>query len=135
MNDGSISGTITYKGQPVNGALLRFHATGKEQELPAIAVDQQGKFTAVIPPGEYTIVVEPSQGPPKGAGAGGMGPMPKSKDSARDEEMKRKLAGIQGSMPTATIPFPNKYKKMNTTDLKATIVKGDNTLTLELKDK
>lgn len=137
LTDGGIAGTITYKGNPVNGALLRFYPIpGPDPQIPVISVDQQGKFNAVIPPGEYKIVVEPSGGPPKGMGNAGMAPPRGGKmDPAKAEEMQRKLAGVQGNMPTATIPFPNKYKQMETTDLKATIVQGENSLNLELKDK
>jgi hypothetical protein len=134
LNAGSVSGTITYKGNPVNGALLRFYPVpGPDPEVPAVAADQQGKFTATIPPGEYKIAVQGSPGPPKGVSEGG-GMVPKGMDPAKAEEMRKRLAGIQGDMPAATISFPNKYKSQNTTDLTAKIVKGDNTLNLELKD-
>jgi hypothetical protein len=136
LNGGNVSGTITYKGKPVNGALLRLTSTGgpSDPDVPPIPVDQEGKFNASnIPPGEYKIVVEPSPGAPKGR-SGGMPPMAKNMDAAKAEEMKRKLSAIQGDMPSPTIPIPNKYRRLESTTLKQTIAKGDQTLTLELTD-
>jgi hypothetical protein len=134
LRGGAVSGKITYKGQPVNGALLRFYPIpGPDPEVPPIAVKQDGTFLAsTIPPGDYKIVVEPSQGPPRGMG-GGMPPM-QGMDPAKAAEMKQKLTQVQGEMPAPTIPFPNKYKRLDTTDLKQTIVQGEQTMDLELKD-
>src|SRR5215469_9606821 len=58
---GVVSGKITYKGTPVNGATLRLTPIPGPGEEVTIPVSQEGTFhTANIPPGEYKIVVEPA---------------------------------------------------------------------------
>ncbi len=72
---GIVKGTITYKGQPVNGAtLLLYPAAGGDIYTP-IPVGQDGAFsTADVPLGDYKVVVQGSTGtngmPPPSAGRG-----------------------------------------------------------------
>jgi len=128
---GSVTGTITYKGKPVNGAMLFFHPTSGEGNDIAVPTTQEGTFSAFdIPPGEYKIFVESSRIPPEAL----KGPeIPKGMDPAKAEEMKQKFQQMRGQ-EAPTIPFPAKYKDVATTDLKCTISQGKQQLTLELKD-
>ncbi len=128
---GSLSGKITYKGRPVNGALLRLLPVGGEEESVNVSVSQEGTFSiADIPPGEYKIVVEGSQLPPD---VMKMPDLPKGMDPAKAEEMRQKFQQSHKEAPT--IAFPDKYKRASSTDLKCTITKGKKeTLELELKD-
>ena len=58
-----MKGTITYKGQPVNGALLKLYPTSGGDIYTAIPVGPDGAFsTADVPPGDYKIVVERRHG-------------------------------------------------------------------------
>jgi hypothetical protein len=128
--NGSISGTIHYKGKPVNGATLRLHpVSGEGPDIP-IPVSQEGTFSGYdIPPGEYKIVVESQDPPPE---ALKMPELPK--DSAKAEEMKQKFQQMRGQ-EAPTIPYPNKYKKVESTELRCTVTKGkQEKLVLELKD-
>jgi hypothetical protein len=125
---GVIEGKITYNNQPVNNAVLHFYpADGKSAEIP-VPSGPDGSFnTTSVPPGEYKIVVEPSQGPPKGYEH----QLPK--DQAKAAEMKEKLSQMGGGTPAATIAFPDKYKTLAKTDLTCTIKQGKQKLPLELK--
>lgn len=128
---GVVSGKITYKGKPVNGAVLHFYALpATKVEIP-VPVDQDGTFRGSgIAPGEYKIVIEPSQVPPESAK---MPPLPKDMDPAKSEELKQKYQQAYGQ-DVPTISFPNKYKKVASTDLKYAIKEGDQTLLLDLND-
>lgn len=130
--NGSLSGTIQYNGKPVNGAMLHLHPASGEGSTVRVPVTQEGKFSSSeIPPGEYKIVVEGKQ-PPKGREK--MTEFPKGADPAKAEEMKRNYQQVFGR-EAPTIAFPNKYKKVDTTDLKCTITQGQKeNLTLDLKD-
>ena len=77
-----------------------------------------------VPPGEYKIVVEGSEGVDNEA------VMLKMMPPDKQAEMKAKMAP-QAS--PKTIPFPKKYKDRKTTDLKCTITDKDQPLNLELK--
>jgi len=122
---GVLMGTVTYKGQPVNGAVLALIPASGEGNGVNIPVTQEGTFrTSDVPPGEYKIVVQGSGGSPT-LSLKGMSP-------AKQAEAKEKLAKLGETKPT--IPFPAKYKSHLTTDLKCTVAQGEQTLPLELKD-
>lgn len=128
---GNVSGTIHYKGKPVNGAVLHFHPVSSEEKADSagksveyvVPVTQEGKFeSSDIPPGEYKVVVEATQIPPQAQNM----PVPD------DPEMKKKFQQMQGEQ-ASTIAFPDKYKTITSTDLKCTIKLGRQQLPLELK--
>jgi hypothetical protein len=104
---GELSGTVTYKGQPVNNAGLTLYSDGGTQLV--IAVSDEGTFrTTDVPPGNYKVVVGGSS-----AAAAQSGPQFASKP---------------------TIPFPNKYKDRQKTDLTIKVSEGAQKVNLELKD-
>src|SRR5262245_35374806 len=81
---GTVDGTITYKGKPVNGAALILHSTTAKDETFMIPVTQEGTFrTANVPPGDYKIVVE--------VAVGGAGPSTAGMSPAKFAEVKEKL--------------------------------------------
>lgn len=129
---GVVSGKVTYKGQPVNGATLRFYPVpgpGPDFSIPA---GQDGTFrSSGLPAGEYKIVVEPNQVPPGGGRE--MPAIPKGMDPAKAEEMKQKFQQAYGQ-DVPTISFPNKYKNAASSDLKITVKEGDQPVNLDLKD-
>jgi hypothetical protein len=106
---GAVTGTVTYKGQPVNNAaLLLYPASGGNNPI-TVPVTQEGTFSASdLPPGEYKVVVQGSAA--QGAASG----------------------AAMATKPT--IQFPNKYKQLTSTDLKCTVAKGQETVNLDLKD-
>jgi hypothetical protein len=108
---GTLTGTITYKGQPVNGAALSLYANDASPATFLIPVTEEGTFsTTNVPPGDYKVVVDGRSG----AAVGG---------SKGDQYASK-----------ATIPFPKKYKDVRTTTLKMTVVAGEQKQTLELTD-
>jgi hypothetical protein len=107
---GTVTGTITYKGQPVNDAALTLYpaAGGKPFVIP---VTGDGTFsTTGVPPGDYKAVVLGRSG---GVAGGSKGDQYAAK---------------------ATIPFPKKYQDLKTTNLKMTVAGGAQKEDLELKD-
>jgi hypothetical protein len=122
----SISGTITYKGEPVNGAALKFSPTGENKAgVFHVPVSQDGTFrTDAVPPGEYRVAVEPS------TGSSGI-PSTQGMDPAKGAEMEAKFEKMRGK---PTIPFPEKYRKVGTTDLRCNITSKHQALKFELKD-
>jgi hypothetical protein len=123
----TVSGTITYNGKPVNGAMLHFYPKeGNAPEAAMIPVDQDGKFqVGGVPPGDYKVVVEPSAGT-SGPSTGGKPLSP---------EMKAKMQERAGEMKEPpTIRIPKKYLDRQTTTLSATVGQGQQELTLQLVD-
>lgn len=124
-NEGTVKGTITYNGKPVNGATLHLYPAAGGDIYTAVPVGQDGAFsTSDVPLGDYKVVVE---------GSTGMNGIPSTKDIPPDQLAKMQ-AQIDKMKTTPTIPFPDKYKQPETTVLTCKIVQGDQTLKLELKD-
>jgi hypothetical protein len=121
---GTLSGTIAYKGQPVNGGALQLISTSGGADSAPIPIAQDGTFKAAdVPAGDYKVVVQPSEGS-KGPPTQGMSP-----------EMLAKMKANPDFNQPATIRIPDKYKSKETTDLTLTVKKsGETKVTLELKD-
>jgi hypothetical protein len=126
---GAVTGTITYKGNPVNGATLLLHPSGGKgtDAIPVIAA-QDGTFrTSDVPPGDYKIVVQGDPGP---GDPPGIKNMPADKQAEARSKWEASHSGQK-----ATIAFPAKYKDLASTDLTCTVTTGGETkLTVELKD-
>jgi hypothetical protein len=124
---GAVTGKVTYKGQPVNGAaLLLYPASGGDTPALTVPVGQDGEFRiSDVAPGEYKVVV---QGSP---GAQQVDPrMLKSMPPEKRAEAEAKLKGMN---TPPTIPFPKKYTDPKTTDLKVTVTDKAETKDLELQ--
>ncbi len=115
-NKAELKGTLTYKGQPVNAAsILLYPSADKDAGSISIPVTKDGAFDSTdVPAGDYRIVVKATNGP-KGKIEPGVNSSPGG--------------------PTPTIPFPDKYKDIKSTDLTCTVKPGEQaSLKLELKD-
>jgi hypothetical protein len=121
----SISGTVTYKGDPVTGGTLTF--VTKENVNYSTAIGADGKYgKSDLPEGEMKVVIETESIKPKtdvpayGEGRGNpIGPAPKG--------AKQVSAGKY-------VKIPDKYNSAVTTDLKVTLSSGSQTQDFELKD-
>ena len=122
-----VSGTVTYKGSPVEGATVAFH--GNSAKVPATGVtDAAGKFKLSsynpndgAPAGSYKVTVTKK----KLEGGGGTG-------AASMEE-----AAAKSGSPAAkeTDLLPAKYANQEMTPLTATVEKGKtNDIPLTLED-
>jgi hypothetical protein len=121
---GVISGTITYKDQPVNGAKLEFYPTGTKEPAFTLPVSQEGTFRGDLQLGTFKVVVI---GAKENEGA------PSTKFMSPEEIAKNKQ-DLDRFKTKATIPFPKKYSSIDSTDLTCTIDKGEKEIKLELKD-
>jgi len=121
---GVLTGTIKYKDQPVNDCYLLLSPSSGTGESASIHVSHEGTFHQKVPLGDYTIVVKPFEGARK--------PMTEGMSPQKLAEAKELLAKMGGTDPT--IPFPDRYKDKEKTNLKCTVTTGQQELTLELKD-
>ena len=121
---GSLKGTIAYKGHPINGGSLLLHGTDGNGIEVTIPVAQDGTFSSTdVPTGDYKVVVEPNPG---GTPFDTRGMTPEQKEKMKEQ--------IQASKTPATIKFPEKYQKLETTDLTVKVGKGQTTVELQLND-
>jgi hypothetical protein len=119
---GEVSGTLTYGGKPVNGATLKFHPADGSS-FP-VAVGQDGKFHAKgVPIGELKVTVHGNKGNPGIKG---------KKDASTMKDNIPKDVNMEEIPPT--IPFPEKYSNIKTTELKCTVTGKPQTEEFVLKD-
>jgi hypothetical protein len=109
----TLAGKLTYKDAPVNNASLNLYpAAGGEAII--IPVDKEGNFRAAdVPAGDYKVVVQGSPGSP--------GPDTKGMTKEQIDKMKDQIDKMKSD---PTIPFPDKYKKKESTTLSVTVSKG-----------
>lgn len=126
-----VSGHVTYKGQPVKGGNIVFHAADQTAYPGTLNEDGTYELTT-LPPGEMTVtIITEHLNPNKKAPAygGGRG------DAITKERMK---AGFGPPNPDSQraqyTKVPKKYADEKTTDLKATLEKGKQVKDFELKD-
>ena len=125
---GVVTGKITYKGQPVNGAaLLLFPTAGGDTAVMTVPVSQEGEFRiSELTPGQYKVVVQGT------AGAQQVDPrLLKSMPPEKQAEVKEKLSHMN---TPPTIRFPDKYKDPKKSPLTWDVQKGDQTKDLALTD-
>ena len=116
---GAVSGTVTYKGNPVtSGEVSIIVAEGPSRSAQ---ITPEGTYSMTgVPPGDVTIIVVASkiisETPPKPPSADGTDVKP-----------------LPIKMRTVSL-VPQKYNEPSTSDLKFTIKGGSQTIDLELKD-
>ena len=106
---GELKGTITYKGQPVNAAgILLYPSADKDAVFDLRSCQPERRVRQRR--------CAAGQLPNRRQAANG---------AQREHEARRQL--VSGRRATATIPFPDKYKDVKTTDLTCTVKAGDQT--------
>jgi hypothetical protein len=127
---GVLSGKITYKGQPVNDAAIVLYPPNQTNQYDPmggqilVPVTHEGEFLLKdVPPGDYKVVVQGSEGSSEAS----LKDVPPEKRAEAKEKLDKMVR-------PKTIPFPDKYKLLQKTDLHVTIKSGEQKLDLELKD-
>jgi hypothetical protein len=143
---GSVSGKVTYKGQPVPGGLVMFRpADGRHNSVTA-ELDAEGHYPArILPTGEVIVTIDNRELEPR-SGIPSLPPgLPLS------PEMRAKLGSGKAAPPAPAdgppksgedvrqpsgryLPIPPKYYDAETSGLKFTIKGGEQTLDIELTD-
>jgi hypothetical protein len=130
---GLLTGTIKYKDQPVNDCYLLLSPNSDTGKSATVHVSHDGTFRSKVPLGDYTIVVQPFEGMVTHSVDGSRKSMTEGMSPEKAAEAKALLDKTTGGSDP-TIPFPDKYKNKEKTDLKCTVTTGQQELTLVLKD-
>lgn len=129
-----VSGTVTYQGQPVEGALISF--IGKGETRPATAVSKKDGTYELYTldsrgalPGSYNVVVTKTEAPPESANKDlGMSP------AGVDLSMEQAAANVGKPLPKPKELLPAKYGSPATTTLNFEVKNtGKNVFDLKLE--
>jgi hypothetical protein len=112
---GTVTGKVTYKGQPVNGGTLKLYKIkGTAGDDILIPLSQEGTYSSAdVPEGDYIVVVEPLPAH-----------TPKTTGKTR----------LSDTATTGTIPIPKKYLDRKDSSLSMTVKPGNQKIDLELTD-
>jgi hypothetical protein len=123
QNSATVSGQVTYKGEPLPGGTVTFHGEGGQL---ASAQINDGHYAAEkVPPGPVKVTVMVLNVP--GLGAAGKGGMAKGPPGAAEHQ----IAGA--AAPRKVVPVPKKYAAKETSGLSTTLEKGTQQFDIELK--
>ncbi len=129
-NFGTVTGIVTHKGTPVDGAKVEFHGTTQEagrSDIFATQTDSSGKYfiagigdRAGIPPGMYKVVITKYEGNmAMNAPAEGM-------DPGQMEAQMSDMAPGTGAAKAIKNHLPDEYASPATTKLSSTVQSGKN---------
>jgi hypothetical protein len=135
----TVSGKVTYKGQPVPSGTISFHRTGEEQSgAYSFPLKSDGTYEgAGLVAEEMIVTIETESANPKRSmpaynvrGGGGKNPM-----ADYDKTMKeRGFKAAASADPSQYVPIPTKYANRKTSPLKAPLTRGKNPLNFDLTD-
>ncbi len=125
QNEATVTGKVTYNGQPVENATVLFQ-TDDFSYTAAGGTDAEGVYTlsdgtaSGCKPGEYVVTISKTETTSEG------------EHVSEDDP----AYGDPGSTPkvTTTHLLPEKYADPLSTDLKATVQAGENTIDFTLED-
>jgi len=126
-----VEGTITYNGEPVEGATVTFIATDSSGESAAGRTDESGKYTvtssqavhggAGVLPGEYVVLVSKRSAPTADPNQAAF-----DRGEITYDELQRLKAmrNPYATGPRPTDELPAQYAQQNQSNLKVTVKKG-----------
>jgi hypothetical protein len=139
-----VSGTVTYNGSPVAGAVVKFSPEGGSGHAASGTTDASGNFRLSTfeaqdgaVPGSYAVSVSKTEGEaPAAAGAGGGEENVDAIYKAMEEKGVDVMgAGQPGAEPEVEDALPAKYKDASKSGLKAQVTEGgDNNFSFALED-
>jgi len=122
----TVTGKVTYKGAPVTGGMLFFHAA--DSSMSPVVIDNDGNYQARdMPIGEMTVTVDTEMNNPKRHAQQYPGSGGKKVQEYKPPE------GVTGAAATY-VNIPSKYTDKTKSDLKVTVAAGKQAKDFELKD-
>jgi len=133
-----ISGSVTYKGQPVTAGLVTFHSENMGSYKAPLAPD--GTYQASdLPLGNMVVTVEtesanPDKKAPDYAGGGKAGKMYEERLAAEKKSSMGSPMGPGGPPPGKYTKIPAKYSNSKSSPLTVTLTAGRNVKDFDLTD-
>jgi hypothetical protein len=124
----SVSGTVTYNGNPVKGGKVTFHRQGAA--VSAASIRKDGTYSETgLPPEEMTLTVETESVNPNKKGPVYGGGRYKTEQYKPPPDVN-----VPDLSPENYVKIPGKYADPKTSPLKVTLSGGKQTHNIELTD-
>jgi len=122
----AVTGSVTQKGSPIEGAIVSFVPTGQEGQSAVGVTDSAGKYSLTTQkkddgaiPAEYKVSITKFDGPKATTGGG--------EAAGPNGEMPASYTGAAPEAPPPKNLLPAKYASPDTSGFKATVSKGSTT--------
>jgi hypothetical protein len=127
-----VSGSISYKGQPIKAGAMAFHTP--EGTIYGASISQDGTYSATdLPVGELVVTVETETiNPNKGGGA----LTEEAKKRMEAQGQRQPPPGMPGAVNPSEfyVKIPAKYSKPKTSPISVTLAAGRQVKNIELTD-
>jgi len=134
----SVSGKVTYNGNPVTGGTITFHS--KEGRASTIGINAEGSYsTSDIPVGEMVVTVETESANPSATkmgnypGAKGKAPTTGEREGNKGAMMSPRPPGAGGG-GGGYVKIPAKYADKDKSTLRETLSPGTQVKDINLTD-
>ncbi len=130
-NIGTVSGQVLYKGKPLPGGLLTFVPSQPGRNAMPVPLDDEGRFEVKLATGEVRICVDNRQlqgdsKPPT------IAPPPGAKIPAAPKGETKPSPSAAQKLPGTYVAIPEKYYRIETSELKMIVEAGVQTHNIEL---
>jgi len=127
-----VTGTVTYQGKPLAGAVITFVPTGADGEAASAFTDSNGKYALTTweagdgaRPGEYRVKVSKQE-------QQAVDPSKMVKNLSIEEEQKTYVESKKPRPPAKSL-IPSKYQDEQTSGLAHTVEKKPTTFDIKLE--
>jgi hypothetical protein len=140
---GTVTGRVTYKGNPVPAGWVLFQPADPAQNAISAELDADGNYSVTLPAGEVTVSIDNREWEPRAAGpaipslpAGlPLSPEAAAKAGVPKGPAPRAAEGEGGGRRSGKyVAIPPKYYDLATSGLKFKVQGGDQAQNLELTD-
>ncbi|HJZ93669.1 MAG TPA: hypothetical protein VKE40_22530 [Gemmataceae bacterium] len=143
---GKVSGQVTYKGKPVPAGRVLFRPADSRQNSVPAELDAEGKYSVVLPAGEVSVSIDNREWEPQPTFgtvvppivppdlAKKLGGKAKAPEEPVDVDPTKTADAPQPRRSGKYVPIPEKYYELETSGLKFTVTRGDQTKNFELTD-
>ncbi|HKB00588.1 MAG TPA: carboxypeptidase-like regulatory domain-containing protein [Gemmataceae bacterium] len=130
---GNVSGKVTYKGQPLPGAIVTFQPADPGKNAMTVALDKESRYSVTLPAGEVRLTVDTRVNVPK-ASMPMVPPNLEKEAQAKDGEKDAPKGEDGGRRSGKFVPIPERYASVELSGLKFTVKAGDQTQDIDLTD-
>jgi hypothetical protein len=132
--EGTITGQVLVDGKPLRGGTVRFVPVASGVNSLSAEIDESGNFgPLVMPAGEVMISVDNRTLAPRAPRAAI--PLPKNTNPEVQAKMMARGGGAAPPPNPRYVPIPTRYHAVETSDLKYTVVPGEQKHNVELSSK